>query len=339
MDIAVNTPLPDDAITDTEGESDGFDTNMQEERWTWPSETETTPIETQGRSVMDIAVSPKGLGNTPLSDDAVTDTEGELDGFDTNMQEERWTWPSETPTETQSPSVMDIAVSPKGLGNTPLPDTPTDFDTNMQEEKWTWPTDTDTNIQDNVAPINTEITTEFDSEMETSTRKRNVPENASKSTSLKRERFDSENEAIKWENQLNNFLKSIAKQKAEEKVINDKKQWEKMLKESIEESILKSKIAKADKIAFDIERNMVYSQPAQRKMQFNTINIHDKPRNQKQKTPSKNTIPFNISRIKEKAGKLPKEKRKTSLPKQYDRDQLSETKYGRAVLRNIQNRS
>jgi histone H3/H4 len=294
MDIAVNTPLPDTPTTD-------FDTNVQEERWIWPSETETTPIETQGRSVMDIAV------NTPLPDTPTTD-------FDTNVQEERWTWPSETeitPIETYGRSDMDAA----------LPE---------DEEKWTWPSETET------TPINSEITN--DSEMETvASRKRNLPENASKSTStLKRERLDSENEAIKWENQLNDFLKSVAKQKAEEKVRNDKKRWEKMLKKSIDESILKSKIAKADKIAFDIERNMVYSQPAQRKMQFNTINIHDKPRNEIKRAPlPNNKIPLNNTI----AGKVQKQKRKISLPKRFDKDQLSQTKYGQAVLRNVQNRS
>jgi hypothetical protein len=289
-----------------------------------PTVAINTPLpETQDQSVMDIAI------NTPLPDtEGATDFETEvLDSAEPiETEEERWTWP-ETEDQTQGQSVMDIAI------NTPLPDTEgaTDFETEVldtpysaepiepEEETWTGP--------------------EFDMEtvgQSAPTRKRNAQENSS---TPKRERLDSENEAIKWENELNDFLKSSAKQKAEEKVINDKKRWEKMLKKSIDESILKSKIAKADKIAFDIERNMVYSQPAQRKMQFNTINIHDKPRNEIKRAPLTNTVKKSLPLNNTIAGKVMKEKRKISLPKKFDKDQLSQTKYGQAVLRNVQNRS
>jgi hypothetical protein len=289
-----------------------------------PTVAINTPLpETQDQSVMDIAI------NTPLPDtEGATDFETEvLDSAEPiETEEERWTWP-ETEDQTQGQSVMDIAI------NTPLPDTEgaTDFETEVldtpysaepiepEEETWTGP--------------------EFDMEtvgQSAPTRKRNAQENSS---TPKRERLDSENEAIKWENELNDFLKSSAKQKAEEKVINDKKRWEKMLKKSIDESILKSKIAKADKIAFDIERNMVYSQPAQRKMQFNTINIHDKPRNEIKRAPLTNTVKKSLPLNNTIAGKVMKEKRKISLPKKFDKDQLSQTKYGQAVLRNVSKRS
>jgi hypothetical protein len=342
MDIAVNTPLPEDNATD-------FNT------------------ETEGQSMMDIAV------NKPLP----IETEGQ-----TQSEQERWSWPefdietegkstdntetdgkSTDNTETEGQSMMDIAVSPNALGTTPLPaPIETEGQTQSAQEKWTWPefdmeteeqsadnTETDQSAYntetdqstDNAASIDNTKTDQSTNNAETEgqsvpTRKRNALENTS---TLKRERLDSENEAVKWEKELNKFLESAAKQKEKEKMINNKIEWERMLKKSVEESILQSKIAKANKIAFDIERNIVYTQPTQRKMQFNTINIHDKPRNNfnetkrvptaVKKSPLKNTI----------AGKVMKDKRKISLPKKLDKDQLSQTKYGQAVLRNLQNRS
>ena len=327
--------------------------------------------ETQGQSVMDIAVSPNALGTTSLPEDSAQERwtwpefDIETEGKSTDNTE---TDQSTDNAETQGQTVMDIAV------NTPLPeDNDTDFNTETQgqsvmdiavdsttegqtqsaQEKWTWPefdmetegkstdnTETDQS-SDNAASIDNTETDQSTDNAETEgqsvpTRKRNALENTS---TLKRERLDSENEAVKWEKELNKFLESAAKQKEKEKMINNKIEWERMLKKSVEESILQSKIAKANKIAFDIERNIVYTQPTQRKMQFNTINIHDKPRNNfnetkrvptaVKKSPLKNTI----------AGKVMKDKRKISLPKKLDKDQLSQTKYGQAVLRNLQNRS